>query len=150
MMETFNSLYRLAANAALFDAQGHILLVKHTYGRHNWELPGGFAEPHESIIETAVREAQEEIGLSVVAQHTTGIYYEPALDLLLFVFLCHPHNGRFEGLQVDHREISVCQFWPLDGLPRPISDFTIRRITDAASGIRLPLPSVLPPRQWLA
>lgn len=148
-MAAHGSTRGLAANAALFDAQGHVLLVKHTYGRFNWELPGGFAEPHESIVETAVREAQEEIGLSVVAQHTTGIYYEPALDLLLFVFLCHPQDGGFESLQVDHQEISVCQFWPLDGLPRPISDFTIRRITDAASGIRLPLPAVMPPRQWL-
>ena len=71
----------LAANAAIFDENGRILLVKHTYGRENWEIPGGVAEFNESIVQTAVREAREETGLQVAAEHTSGIYYEPDLDL---------------------------------------------------------------------
>ncbi|HNT78415.1 MAG TPA: NUDIX domain-containing protein [Anaerolineae bacterium] len=66
-MEAKQSKRWLGANAALFDEEGRILLVKHTYGRLNWELPGGVAEPNESIVETAIREAREEIGLQVVA-----------------------------------------------------------------------------------
>ena len=50
----------LAANAAIIDELGRILLVKHTYGRENWELTGGVAEFNESIVETAIREAREE------------------------------------------------------------------------------------------
>ena len=138
----------LAANAAIFDEAGRILLVKHTYDRKNWELPGGMAELDESIVETAVREASEETGLQVTAEHTTGIYYMLELDLLVLVFLCHTTNGTFEGLRPDNDEISACAFWPPDALPRPISDFTIRRINDAASGIYLPLPGEVPPRQW--
>lgn len=139
----------LGANAAVFDQDGRILLVKHSYGHQNWELPGGVAEFNESIVETAVREAREEINLQVIVQHTTGIYYEPELDLLIFVFLCYPANNSFAGLAADQDEISTCAFWPLDALPRPISDFTIRRVRDAASGVRLPLPTVIPKRQWL-
>jgi len=139
----------LAANAAIFDEQGRILLVKHTYGRENWELPGGVAEFNESIVETAVREAREETGLQVAAEHTTGIYYEPDLDLLIFVFLCHPTDNSFKDLRPDNNEISECVFWPLEALPRPISDFTIRRVMDAASGVCVPLPAVMPKRQWL-
>ena len=89
----------------------------------------------ESVVETAVREAREETGLQVSAQYTSGIYYEPALDLLIFVFLCHPKDGSFEDLRPDNDEISECAFWALDDLPRPISDFTIQRVKDAASGV---------------
>jgi 8-oxo-dGTP diphosphatase len=139
----------LAANAAIFDERGRILLVKHTYGRENWEIPGGVAELSESVVETAVREAREETGLQVSAQYTSGIYYEPALDLLIFVFLCHPKDGSFEDLRPDNDEISECAFWALDDLPRPISDFTIRRVQDAATGAKIPLPTVVPERKWL-
>ena len=139
----------LAANAAIFDENGRILLVKHTYGRENWEIPGGMAEFNESIVQTAVREAREETGLQVAAEHTSGIYYEPDLDLLMFVFLCHPTDGTFKDLRPDNNEISECAFWSLDALPRPISDFTIRRVKDTSSGVSLPLPAVIPKRQWL-
>jgi 8-oxo-dGTP diphosphatase len=140
---------RLGANAAIFDDQGRILLVKHTYGKKNWELPGGVAEFNESIVTTALREAKEETGLQVEAKHTTGIYYEPDLDLLLFVFLCQLKNDTFDALKPDQKEISECKFWSIDALPRPISDFTIRRVADAASGEKMPLPVEFPKRQWL-
>lgn len=137
------------ANTIIFDDQGRILLVKHTYGRKSWHLPGGGAEANESVVETAVRETYEETGLQVVATHITGIYYDPGQDFLILVFLCRSSNGRFEPLCPDLRKISECAFWPLDALPKPINDFTIRRINDALSGVRLPLPIEIPPRQWL-
>ena len=33
-------------------------------------------------------------------------------------------------------EIDAVDYWPLDGLPLPISDFTKRRVRDAARGAR--------------
>ena len=140
--------YKLGAAAIIVNEQSSILLVKHSYGRLNWEIPGGGTEESESIVETVVREVLEETGLQVVARHTTGIYYEPEIDLLCFVFLCHPQDGDFDSLRPDNEEISQCAFWPPDALPRPISDFTIRRVADAASGAKLPLPTVIPKRQW--
>jgi len=148
-MEETQSKRWLGANAAIFDGQGKILLVKHTYGQRNWELPGGVAEANESIVETALREAREETGLHVFAEYTTGIYYEPELDLLCFVFLCRPKDGTLDNVHPDNNEIGECRFWSPQALPRPISDFTIRRVSDAAVGVRLPLPVVIPKRQWL-
>lgn len=141
--------YRLGAAAVILNDQGRVLLVKHSYGRRNWELPGGAAEVGESIVQTALREVGEETGLQVVAEHTTGIYYEPEIDMLHFVFRCHPQDDTFDSLCPDHEEISQCAFWPPEALPRPISDFTIRRIADAVSGVALPLPAVILTRQWL-
>jgi ADP-ribose pyrophosphatase YjhB (NUDIX family) len=142
------ALKKLGAAAVILNDSGHVLLVKHTYGRLNWELPGGNAEDDESIVDTALREVREETGLHVRALHTTGTYYEPASDRHHFVFLCEACDPAAQP-QPDAAEISACAFWPITALPRPISDFTIRRITDAVAGCQQPLPHLIAPRQWL-
>ena len=79
---------KLGAAAILLNQAGEVLLVKHSYGRLNWELPGGNAEADESIVATALREMREETGLEVRALSTSGIYYEPIDDMHHFVFIC--------------------------------------------------------------
>jgi 8-oxo-dGTP pyrophosphatase MutT (NUDIX family) len=130
------------------NGNGQVLLVKHNYGRLNWELPGGGAEDKESIVETALREVREETGLDVVAQQTTGIYYEAQDDMLHFVFLCQPLDVNAQP-QANPDEITECAYWSPDALPRPISDFTVRRIQDAVTKPGMPLPTMIEPRQWL-
>jgi 8-oxo-dGTP pyrophosphatase MutT (NUDIX family) len=39
----------LEAAAAIFDEHGRVLLVKQSYGRMNWELPGGAVEVREGV-----------------------------------------------------------------------------------------------------
>ena len=137
----------IGAAAVIIDDEGRILLVKHTYGRLNWELPGGGAEADESAEETAVREVREETGLHVVVERLTGLYYERAADMHHVVFVCR----RLDGSQVpqpDRVEIAACDYWPPDDLPRPISDFTVRRIHDAMSETTLTSIITVPPRQW--
>jgi len=138
---------KLGAAALILNQLGHVLLVKHTYGRLNWELPGGGAESYESIIATAIREVYEETGLQVRALHTTGTYYDPKDDMHHFVFLCQALDPTALP-EPDAEEISQCAFWPPDALPRPISTFTIQRITDAIAGAKQPLPQIIEPRQW--
>ena len=138
----------IGAAAFIVDAEGRVLLVKHTYGRLNWELPGGGGEVGESPVETAVREVKEETELTVVAEHMTGCYYTPENEMFHFVFQCR--QTEVEALPCpDRTEISECGFWPLDRLPRPISDWTVQRIQNAAAGNRFALPTVIGPRIWL-
>src|SRR5262245_49774381 len=142
------ALRKMGAAAVILNGAGHVLLVKHTYGPLNWELPGGNAESDESIVDTAIREVREETGLLVRAQHTTGIYYESEGDIHQFAFLCQPLDPTVMP-QPSSDEIGACAFWPVGALPRPINDFTIRRIMDAIGGAQQPLPDIMPPRQWL-
>ncbi len=138
----------IGAAAFIVDVDGRVLLVKHTYGRLNWELPGGGAEANESPVETALREVREETGLAVPARQVTGIYYMPGNDTVHFVFWCERLHATAIP-RADLAEISECRFWPTHALPRPISDWTIRRIEDALSGDRCGLPVEIGDRVWL-
>lgn len=55
---------KVGAEAAVFDDQGRILLVKRADDRC-WCLPCGWVDPNESAAEAAVRETREETGLDV-------------------------------------------------------------------------------------
>ena len=136
----------------VFDEAGRVLLVRHTYGRLNWELPGGGAEPDESPDETALREILEETGLEVEIERLTGVYYEAEPrpgsrqgPLLHFVF-----RARATGTTPptpSSPEIGELGWWPLDALPTPISDFTERRVGDALEGRTVEVVRV-GPRVW--
>lgn len=139
-------LRKIGAAAVVLDAHGSVLLVRHTYGRLNWELPGGVSEPGESAVATAVRELREETGLRATAERLTGVYYEPEIDAHHFVFRCTAGAGDVPFPA--SAEISECAYWPRAELPRPISTFTIRRIEDAL-GETPPAVRVVPLREWL-
>lgn len=109
-----------------------VLLVRHSYGAENWELPGGAAERDESVLETAIREVREETGLDVVPSCLGGVYYVRSHNQHHFLFICRLAAAD-QTPRPTSPEITDCGFWPVHNLPRPISDFTIRRIQDALS-----------------
>jgi ADP-ribose pyrophosphatase YjhB (NUDIX family) len=136
----------MGAAAVILDSGGRVLLVKHSYGNLQWGPPGGLSESGESAAETVVREVREETGLEVAVERLTGVYFEPAVDLHHFVFKCRL------VLSAEPRpvppEITQCGYFALDNLPRPIHDFTVRRISDALDGAA-PSIEVIGPRKWL-
>jgi 8-oxo-dGTP diphosphatase len=132
------------AGAVILDELGRVLLVKHSYGPLNWEIPGGAAELDETPTENVLREVREETGLTVIPEQLTGIYYErkgPGFEVLHFAFRCRVGNSAAVP-EANSAEITQCGYWPLDELPRPISDFTLRRLRDALEGV----PGLLPVR----
>ena len=138
---------RFGAAAAVRDGDGRLLLVRHTYGRLNWELPGGASELGESLEETALRELREETGLAGRVLSLAGLYYKREDDSHHALFRCEVDDGAEPA--PTSSEISAVAFWPADELPRPISDFTIRRIQDAVSGESPSRVVDVPPLTWV-
>lgn len=71
----------LTADIAVF-VENRLLLIRR--GGHPflgcWALPGGFAEPGETIEETAARELEEETNLSDIKPFLVGVYSAPGRD----------------------------------------------------------------------
>ena len=138
----------LGAACAIFDHRGHVLLVQHTYGPRNWEIPGGGAEPGEAPDATALRELLEETGIRGEIDRLTGVYFEPNTDrgpFLHFVFAIRVPTGA--APEPSSPEIGEARYWPVDALPAPMSDFTERRIRDALLAEPAAVVTI-GPRQW--
>jgi 8-oxo-dGTP pyrophosphatase MutT (NUDIX family) len=138
---------RPGAAAVILDVDGRVLLVQHSYGRRSWELPGGGRKANESVEETVRREVREEVGVEVVIERLSGIYYEPDADQHQFAFVGHLIEG--SSPRASSAEILACAYWPLNALPRPISDFTLRRIEDARSERPRITVTVRGRRRWI-
>ena len=137
------------AACAIFDDDGRVLLVRHTYGRRNWELPGGVGEAGESPAETASRELLEETSLRAELDGLTGVYYEPNHDfgpMLHFVFRAQRRGG-LDPI-ASSPEIGEIGYWSVSALPTPISDFTEQRIRDAARPAQGARVARVEHRQW--
>lgn len=155
IIEHFGGLYNeligrrshLGAGAVIFDRDGRVLLARQSYGRRGWELPGGGRQPKESLEQAVRRELREEIGVEVTTVVLCGVYYEPGVDQHHFAFRCELVDG--SSPTPSSPEIIECDFWPLDALPKPMSDFTWRRIQDARSSSAGVTITTLGPPKWL-
>jgi 8-oxo-dGTP diphosphatase len=155
IIERFGGLYNdligrrshLGAAAVIFDQTGRVLLVRQTYGRRGWELPGGGRRPRESLDAAVRREVREEIGVEVATVELCGVYYEPGVDQHHFAFRCELVAG--VEPRASSPEILECAYYPLEALPRPMTDFTLQRIMDAQRPAKPITITVLGPRHWL-
>jgi 8-oxo-dGTP diphosphatase len=57
-----------------------ILLIERKNPPHGWALPGGFVDVGETLEQAAVREAAEEVSLSVKLKTLLGCYSNPKRD----------------------------------------------------------------------
>jgi len=66
MKADFQSLFEIieAAGACVFNQQGELLVI---YRRKSWDLPKGKIDPGESPLIAAIREVQEETGVSTLS-----------------------------------------------------------------------------------
>lgn len=127
----------IGAASAIFDGRGRILLVKHTYGHFNWEIPGGICLPAEPPSVGAQRELREETGVVLPEGELSGVYYESAHRFGPMIHFVFRFSGQ-EGLvaHANPPEIGDVGWFELDDLPAPMSDFTETRIRDAlAEGV---------------
>ncbi|MFJ8362761.1 NUDIX domain-containing protein [Streptomyces sp. NPDC093984] len=79
---------RMAAGVLFFDAAGRILMVEPSY-KDYWEIPGGYVETGESPLHAAIREVQEELGITPPIGRLLAVDWAPNQaegDKVLYLF----------------------------------------------------------------
>lgn len=109
---------KVGAEAAIFDREGRILLVRRS-DDGLWCLPCGWVEPNESPEEAAAREVREETGLAVQARHLVGVFtrkpnigYGPHTAVAI-VYLCDVMGGS----PLRCHEVLEVRYWRIDEVP---------------------------------
>jgi len=127
------NLPQFAVTALVFIARdGQVLLVRQSYGKRYWSLPGGSMEHGESVEQAAVREAKEETGLDVRLTRLVGVYSKPAQNALAVCFEAEVVGG---SIQEATDEIVECGYFRPEALPEPIRGHLRERIADWRQGL---------------
>jgi 8-oxo-dGTP diphosphatase len=108
----------------LFLCKGDAILLgkrKNCYGAGTWALPGGHLEFNERLVDALCREAQEELGLTIMPEQLTLV---SIVDDLQAENGLHYVHVSFElvhdSLEHQLMEPDRCEEWryfPLDDLP---------------------------------
>ena len=103
----------------LIQNDGAVLFVRHTYGPHEWEFPGGGQQRNEPPHEAIARELREELGIEVSDPQTLGTLNGPnqyANNLVtVFSFVVADRS-----VQPDPVEIAEVRWCPPSDPPHPL------------------------------
>lgn len=138
LLNSFLPRKRAIGQVLLRDPAGRVLLCRLTYKR-DWDLPGGVVEVGESPRLAAVRELEEELGLTVAPGELLLTDWLPSWggwdDAVCLVFDGGTHDPSvLDDAVLQAREIREARFLTLDEVDELAADFTARRIRAAVAG----------------
>ncbi len=102
--------------------RGRVLLVRHTYGKPKWDLPGGTMKRHEHPGDTARREMAEELGITLAGWSELGTLSGNA-DHRHDTMHCFHAELLDPALTVDRGEIDEARWFPRDRLPPDVGRY---------------------------
>ena len=99
-----------------------------------WCLPGGHTDPGESVAETAVREAKEEIGLDVKLTRFVGVYTRVGGEytIHLNLFAAQVVGGE---IKLQNDEVLAIDYFSPDNLPDAMFWWHRQQIADAMNRV---------------
>lgn len=123
----------LGVRVLVIDANGAVLLVRHTY-TPGWHLPGGRVDTGESLAAAAAREVREETGLTLSgAPELIAVYARLRWRTSDHVALLRA--GGWTGAPAANGwEIRETAFFPLSRLPEGVTPATGRRLEELSAG----------------
>lgn len=103
----------------LLNHDGRVLFIRHSYGdRRVWELPGGGVARRETPEQAVVREAREELGVTLAWRPVAVIEVRDDKTSQLHVFAA---NAPSAAVTVDRGEILEARWAAPDTPPQPLS-----------------------------
>jgi len=102
-------------------------------------LPGGRQEPNESLLQTAIRETEEEIGVSLQQQDIVGALrpiYIPPSDFTLTPFVAWLDQEPQITIQAD--EVESLIVIPFNSLAAPATQTTANVVRDNGDTVEVP------------
>jgi 8-oxo-dGTP pyrophosphatase MutT (NUDIX family) len=141
MMHVYWRLQRamtLGVRGVVFDDQGRVLLIKHSYA-DGWHFPGGGVEPGEALIEALKRELHEEANVELTGPpELHGVFFQTAYSNRDHVAVYVIRQFRQTATPVPNSEIVEHGFFPMDALPRDTTKGTRARLAEIVNGAPKP------------
>jgi 8-oxo-dGTP pyrophosphatase MutT (NUDIX family) len=109
----------------LLTADDQILLVRHTYGRRRWDLPGGSVKRGEPPLDTARREMDEELGLGWADWVKIGELRGMMDHRSDTIHVYRAEVGANAKLKLDRGEIDAAAWFARADLPAELSPYVI-------------------------
>lgn len=111
----YNTGYNIGVGGAVVR-DNKLLLVRRASrrGRGNWQVPGGFIEPDETIEQAVVREVEEESSVIAEVEGVLGLRnrYDPDNGNSLYIVLL---LRQIDGVPTpDGKEVDRAEFFTLD------------------------------------
>jgi 8-oxo-dGTP diphosphatase len=144
--------------SAIIARDGRVLMTRRRFreGPLLWNFVTGQCEPGETPDQAVVREAQEEVGLTVVPEHQLGERIHPASGRQMVYFACRIEGGM--ASLVDHEENAEVRWATLaeaaellaptggiwEPLRRYLQDAGVEGGESPASGLGHPVPGSRP------
>jgi 8-oxo-dGTP diphosphatase len=110
--------FRVAVAALIFDAQGRVLLFKHTYRKFAWGIPVGGLEFGEQPEEGVIREFYEESGMTIQIERLLFADSSRSFRHVTLMYLCRIVAGEFR----ESDEVSEMRYFDVNNLPPMIFD----------------------------
>jgi 8-oxo-dGTP pyrophosphatase MutT (NUDIX family) len=124
----------VGVRAAVFDGDGRVFLVKHSY-LPGWHLPGGGVETGETILAALERELREEGNIELTEPPVFhAVYFNRRISRRDHVALYIVRSFRQPTPPRPNREIVAHGFFAADALPADTSRATRERIAEVLTG----------------